>query len=143
MRDTVHTHIFVQAEETITKVIFCDDFTSEFKDDKVFLHFTFINKTSTDLNLIEHYQCYIHQRWGIRVLTGERKDNTLYQLNLKPEIQETQIELAHVSFDVAFNADIRCSSTIWHQRLGHIGYHTTEENDPTTIGDWPECLRES
>jgi hypothetical protein len=39
--------------------------TAEFKDDKVFFISQFINKTSIDLNLIEHYQGSIHQRWGI------------------------------------------------------------------------------
>jgi hypothetical protein len=50
-------------------------------------------------------------RDGELVLTGERKENTLYQLNFKPEIQKTQIELARISFDIAFNADLRSSIT--------------------------------
>jgi hypothetical protein len=66
-------------------------------------------------------------RDGELVLTGERKENTLYQLNFKPEIQKTQIEFARISFDIAFNADLRSSINIWHQRLGHIGYHTLKK----------------
>ncbi len=66
-------------------------------------------------------------RDGELLLTGERKENTLYQLNFKPEIQKTQIELARISFDTAFNADLRSSINIWHQRLGHIGYHTMKK----------------
>jgi hypothetical protein len=38
--------------------------TSEFKDDKVFLHSTFINKRSYDLFFIECYQGSVHKRWG-------------------------------------------------------------------------------
>jgi hypothetical protein len=66
-------------------------------------------------------------RDGDLLLTGERMGNTLYQLNLKPEIQKTQIKHAQISFDVAFNTDIRYSITIWHQRLGYIGYHTQKK----------------
>lgn len=61
------------------------------------------------------------------VLTGERKENTLYQLNLKPEIQQNQIEAAHLSLDTALNADLRSSIAVWHERLGHIGYHTLKK----------------
>ena len=63
-------------------------------------------------------------RDGELVLTGERKDNTLYQLNLKPEIQKTQIEHAQISFDVAFNADINQNL---HQRKG-VKYKQNNKN---------------
>lgn len=62
------------------------------------------------------------------VLTGERKNDTLYQLNFKPEIQTTTTVYAHACSDLfqdaTFGADLRASLITWHKRLGHIGYHT-------------------
>ena len=62
------------------------------------------------------------------ILTGERKDDTLYQLDFQPELQTTETIYAHVCSDLfqdtALGADMRASLITWHRRLGHIGYHT-------------------
>ena len=62
------------------------------------------------------------------VLTGERKNETLYQLDLKPELQTSNTVYAHICSDIfkdiALGADLRASLITRHQRLGHLGYHT-------------------
>jgi transposase InsO family protein len=59
------------------------------------------------------------------VLTGERKDDTLYHLDLEPDIQTTRKDKqtsAELSLYSAHGADIRASLITWHKRLGHLGY---------------------
>jgi hypothetical protein len=62
-------------------------------------------------------------RNGEVVLTWERTENPLYQLNIKPEIQKNQTELANACIYTALNTDLRASIVTRHQRLEHIGYH--------------------
>lgn len=68
-------------------------------------------------------------RNGKVVLTVERTGNTMYQLNIKPEIQKNQTEFANACVETALNADLRASVVTWHQRLRHIGYNTHLKND--------------
>ena len=57
------------------------------------------------------------------VLKGRRTGDTLYLLDLKPQATTTQIS-APTQSDQAFNANLRASLTIWHQRLGHTNHQS-------------------
>lgn len=82
------------------------------------------------------------------ILTGKRTGDTLYLLNLKPQIK---LESANTTDHVgkAFGANLRASLTVWHKRLGHANYQnilkmaskdlaeglnmTAERSIPTTL----------
>jgi hypothetical protein len=71
--------------------------------------------------ITNHSQFYfsiqvLFKRNGETVLTGEKQNETLFQLHMKPDIQPLTL--------VAFGADLRASIITGHRRLGHIGYHT-------------------
>jgi hypothetical protein len=55
------------------------------------------------------------------VLTGRRTGNTLYHLDLKPQIA-CKKTTCHV--DLAQQAGLRASLIVWHQRLGHMNHQT-------------------
>ena len=55
------------------------------------------------------------------VLTGRRTGNTLYHLDLKPQIARKKTT-CHV--DLAQQAGLRASLVVWNQRLGHMNHQT-------------------
>ena len=57
------------------------------------------------------------------VLKGRRTGDTLYLLDLIPQATTTPIS-APTQSDKAFNANLRASLTIWHQRLGHTNHQS-------------------
>ena len=58
------------------------------------------------------------------VLTGEKQNETLFQLHMKPDIQSFQSDTNQTCTLVELGANLRASMTTWHQRLGHLGYQT-------------------
>jgi transposase InsO family protein len=58
------------------------------------------------------------------VLIGERNENALYLLKLKPLPEEIFLKELNKQLDVGLGADIRASLITWHERLGHVNYHT-------------------
>jgi transposase InsO family protein len=66
----------------------------------------------------------LFKRNGKTLLTGEKPNETLFQLHMKPNIHLTQSDNRQPLTLVALGADLRASIITWHRRLGHISYHT-------------------
>lgn len=58
------------------------------------------------------------------VIAGKRKENALYQLNIKPMVNRIKTNTAYATHDMALRTDLRATFKVWHQRLGHLSYHT-------------------
>jgi hypothetical protein len=64
----------------------------------------------------------LFKRNGETVLTGEKQNETLFQLHMKPDIQSIHSDTSQICTLVALGANLLASMTTWHQRLGNLGY---------------------
>ena len=89
----------------------------------VLISFLCILKKHLQLLLLSLLQV-LFKRNGKTLLTGEKPNETLFQLHMKPNIHLTQSDNRQPLTLVALGADLRASIITWHRRLGHISYHT-------------------
>lgn len=70
------------------------------------------------------------------IITDESRENTLYQLKIKPIMNMRRVDTAHTTQDVAMRTDFRTTPkeptpTLWTSQIPH---HL--ENDPTGSSSW-------
>ena len=65
-------------------------------------------------------------------MDGSKMPNALYLLNFKPLHSKSQAnrspsDIVNSSPDTALNASLRATWQVWHERLGHLSYHTMQK----------------